>query len=238
MCPLPDGLDPAKASPDHFSLSSTDGSERSMAVKAAFVTIDCAARLGAAAVVLHAGRVEIMDRTRQLAGMSTDPGAAKAVRDMMIKERAGKAAPHIESVLRSIDEIIPYAKKAGIAIGLENRYYYREIPTVDEFEAIFARFGREDIYYWHDVGHAEVFERLGLARHEDLLSRFAGRLLGVHLHDIIGNISDHHAPGSGTFDFSMIKRYVRPDTIKVIEAHDQASGTDISNAVSVLSRIL
>jgi hypothetical protein len=40
------------------------------------------------------------------------------------------------------------------------------------------------VSYWHDVGHAEVQQRLGFASHEGWLSQFKDRMVGVHLHDI------------------------------------------------------
>jgi sugar phosphate isomerase/epimerase len=237
ICPLPEGVSPEKASPDHFSLSSTDGSERRSAVNAARNTIDYAARMGARAVVLHAGRVEIKDRTRELAASMSDAAASAAIRDTMIRERAAKAPAHIGPALDSIEQLIHYAKDRGVTLGLENRYYYREIPILEEFDAIFTRFGKGDIFYWHDVGHAEAFERLGLVKHADLLGKYSGRLLGIHLHDIIGCMGDHHAPGKGSFDFRAVAPFVKSDTIKVVEAHEAASGEDIRKSVSYLRGI-
>jgi sugar phosphate isomerase/epimerase len=68
--------------------------------------------------------------------------------------------------------------------------------------------------------------------------KLSGRLLGVHLHDIIKIIEDHEAPGCGTFDFNVLKPYIRKDTIKVIEAHQSATGDEIRRSVGYLTRIL
>jgi len=65
---------------------------------------------------------------------------------------------------------------------------------IEEFEAIFEIFGPDsNIGYWHDTGHAQVFENLKIAKHKDYLDRFSGRLIGAHIHDIRGTIDDHHA---------------------------------------------
>ncbi|NQT07394.1 MAG: hypothetical protein HQ575_07635, partial [Candidatus Omnitrophica bacterium] len=66
FCPIPRGATPAKASPDYYSLSSKNEKERRRAVAATKVTIDTARSLGAKAVVLHLGRVNVKDRTRKL----------------------------------------------------------------------------------------------------------------------------------------------------------------------------
>jgi len=70
--------------------------------------------------------------------------------------------------------------------------------------------------YWHDVGHAEVQQRLGFSLHEEWLSRFKDRMIGIHLHDILG-ISDHHAPGKGNMNWEMVAKYLPVGIVKVCE---------------------
>jgi len=238
MCPLPTEVAPEHASPDYYCLSSPDKAERKRAVKAAERTLIYAKRLGAGAVVLHAGRIEMKDRTRDLASLREEPGRFESLRSEMVHQRLGLGKAYLENVVHSLEELVPFANGLGVAIGIENRYYYREIPVMEELEALFAHFKTGEIYYWHDVGHAEVFERLGLASHRELLKRFSGRLLGMHLHDIIGPITDHRAPGKGTFDFSIVKPYIRPETILVMEVHEPATAQDIRAGADHLARVL
>ena len=237
MCPLPEEIERDEASPDYYSLAATDEAERGLAVSIVKNTISCANRLGARAVVLHTGRVQIKDRTRDLAALAGDKVRSENLRRGMIEERSAKKDGYLDNVIKSLAETIPYAKEMKVSLGIENRYYYREIPIIDELGEMFKVFKPGDLYYWHDAGHAEVFERLGLVRHKDLLERFQDRLLGLHLHDIIGANKDHNAPGSGEFDFRMLKPYVRPETIKVIEAHHPATAGEIRKSVEYLSKI-
>ena len=53
------------------------------------------------------------------------------------------------------------------------------------------------IGFLYDVGHAQTLDILGFYRHEDWLERFAPRIIGTHLHDVVGT-TDHFAPGMGT----------------------------------------
>ncbi len=237
MCPLPDEIKQSEASPDYYSLASGDANERAMALKAAQDSVDYASKLGAAAVVLHGGRVPIKDRTRELASVIDDAGKAALIRGDMARERAEKSGGCVDNLLSSLKILVPYASKKMIRLGLENRYYYREIPLSDELEYIFKKFKTDTLCYWHDAGHAEVFDRLGLAVHEEMLRKFSNRLLGVHLHDIIGPINDHKAPGCGTFDFRMLKPYIKKDTIKVIEAHQPATAEELRRSVAYLDKI-
>jgi sugar phosphate isomerase/epimerase len=59
-------------------------------------------------------------------------------------------------------------------------------------------------------------EFFGLCRHEEWLERYGGKLIGVHLHDMIG-ARDHRRIGTGNIDFKMVARYLKPGTIKVLE---------------------
>ncbi len=238
ICPLPKEVAADEASPDYYSLASPDMEERGLAVAATKNTIDWASKFGARAVVLHAGRVQVKDGTRDLALLVGDRSRFDDFKGYMINERGKKKSGYLANVIKSLEELVPYAKEKNVSLGIENRYYYREIPILEEFEEIFSHFKYWDLYYWHDVGHAEVFERLGLCRHEDLLKRFADRLLGIHLHDIIGAIDDHRTPGLGTFDFGMIKPYIGKDTIKVMEVHQPASIGQIRRGAEHLRRIL
>lgn len=237
MCPLPPEIEPARASPDQYALSSCDDDERGRAVSIAKNTIDYAEALGAKAVVLHAGRVPVKDRMRDLAASFGNTTAFNELKDRMIAERSAKVGPYLDSTIKSLKELAPYAKKKKIFLAIENRYYHREIPAPDEFETIFRNFDKDDLCYWHDVGHAEVFERLGLARHQESLDKLATRLIGVHLHDIINLIDDHNAPGIGTFDFVRLKPYIKADTIKVIEVNQSADVAKIRSSVKYLKEI-
>jgi sugar phosphate isomerase/epimerase len=237
MCPLPDELDPKSASPDHYSLASGKIEERSRAVEVAKNTILYANKFEAKAVILHTGRVEMKDRTRELASLVGERAKYEELKRSMIEERKAKKGAHLENLMKSLDELVPYSKKMDVALAVETRYYYREIPILEEFEEIFSHYRPDELYYWHDAGHAEVFERLGLAEHKAFLDRFSNRLIGVHLHDIIGVIGDHNAPGFGTFNFNILKPYISEETIKVIEAHPPASAGEIEKSVEFLKGI-
>lgn len=238
MCPIPDGIEPRMASPDYYSLASLDEKERELAIYAAMTTIDYAEEFEAGAVILHLGRVDTKDRTRELDSVFDDKEKFYKLRDDAVREREENEDGYFKNALKSLDELVPYALRSGVPLAIENRYYYSEIPAIQETEKIFASFGPGSLYYWHDVGHAEVFERLGFARHEDFLDKFSDRLIGVHLHDIIGRITDHNAPGFGSFDFGILKRYISKDTIKVIEAHGPVSAAQLRQSVDYLDKVL
>ncbi|MCK9594698.1 MAG: sugar phosphate isomerase/epimerase [Candidatus Omnitrophica bacterium] len=237
FCPIPAGVERKLALPDYYSMSSPDDEERAKAVKQTKGTIDTAARLNASAAVLHCGRVEIPDRTRKLIALYAEgkSGAPEflELRDQMAAERKTRQKPYFENTLKSLDELNRYADKKGVALGVENRFYYREIPDFSEIGLILNAFKGSRIFYWHDVGHAQVMDNLGLSRHRDYLDLYKDRLFGVHLHDLKGCV-DHHAPFTGGFDFKKLLPYLKKDTLKVIEAHYPATPEDIVGGRKIL----
>ena len=239
-CPIPEGLERKEALPDCYSLASTNEKERAQALKYTKVTIDTASRLNARAVVLHCGRVEIPDHTRELISFynnveMTCPKAKRLIGNIQ-KERARKAPAYINAALKSLEELSSYAAELKINLGVENRFYFREIPSFTETGKILEHFKGSNVYYWHDTGHAQLWENLGLLKHKEYLDNYSQYLLGVHLHDILGAY-DHKAPLTGNFDFRLLLPYLKKDTIKTLEPHYPASSAEIVFAKEYLENL-
>ncbi|MDD5348247.1 MAG: TIM barrel protein, partial [Candidatus Omnitrophica bacterium] len=169
FCPIPDDIPRERALPDCFSMASTSPEERARAVLQTKKTIDTAASVHAAAVVLHAGRVDIPDRTRELIEMYgrglKDTDEFRAARRSVIGQRKEAGEPYLANALASIEELERYAAKKGVLLGVETRFYYREIPNFEEIGLILKRFAGSCVRYWHDTGHAQLMENLGFCRH-------------------------------------------------------------------------
>jgi len=240
-CPIPDGFLRTEALPDCYSLSSLDNNERKNAVEHTKNTINTAQKLRARAVVLHCGRVEMKDRTRELiqlcASGQKNSNTFKEIFHAFVQERAEKAPAYVAQICKSLEELCGYAQQHDIVLGIENRFYYREIPSFNEFEIIFNRFKNKPVVYWHDVGHGFIFEKCGFSPPGALLKKYGRNLYGTHLHNI-KNFADHQSPIEGEFDFQSLKTFIGKNTLKIIEAHAPATANQIKESIHYLEGIL
>lgn len=241
--PIPAHLGREHASGDLFMLSALDESEREAAVRYTKRTIDFAHELGAQVVVLHLGSavrdVSSSKRLEQrlksiLRKGNFDPIEAESIRQRLKIERERGGKERLNAVFRSLEQLVEYAVKKGVKLGVENRFYYFQIPGFEEISQIFDRFQGAGLYYWHDIGHAQVFEFLGFGQHEAFLKEYGERMLGIHLHDCLKD-EDHLAPGMGKVDFGMIIKYLTSETIKVMEQKDGIASEEIVGGLKFLN---
>ena len=238
--PLPDDEPLSQASGDRFLLSSLEKEERDLAVRMTIRTMECAGNLGAEAVVLHLGTVNMKPQNEHLYGLfrrqRIDTPEGRLFLERKLKERRKMRGPYLESVFFSLDQLSREAEKRGIILGVENRYHYHEIPDFEEIGLILKRFSGSSIRYWHDVGHAHVLERLGILQPESLLPSYGTFCAGIHIHDAIGT-GDHLAPGVGEIDFVGLADWLRSSPIKILEVHKQSNRIELVRGRDMLKRI-
>ena len=195
----------------HLNLASTDPDERQAAIDHARVSIEWAGRIGASRLVVHLGQVthvremfpEELEMRQLFDGGRSDDEHFPELRDAAIRKRRAEAEPFVVAARESLVELVRAAEPHGVAIGLENRYHYHEIPHPHEYEEILDGLAPEQAGYWHDTGHAEVLHRLGFIDRHAWLPALGPRAIGAHLHDVRG-IGDHRSPGDGDVEWGYI----------------------------------
>jgi sugar phosphate isomerase/epimerase len=239
--PLPDDIPLAKASGDLFLLSSPDEDERSNAVAYSIKTIEHAHDLGARAVVLHLGKVDMPDLTEAFFGLHRNGLLGEGEGLGFVEEqraiRQARKKRNLDAVLVSLEVLNREAVNRGVLLGIENRFHFHEVPDFEEIGHILREFKGGNIRYWHDVGHARVQENLGLTRQEKLLEAYSEEMAGIHLHDVRG-LDDHLAPGQGEVDFEQIKPFLRPSMIKILEVHSGVPQEQVLNGIRLLTKIV
>ncbi len=238
--PLPPTAPRALANGDLFLLSHPDKEERMRAVEWTGRTIETANDLEAPVVVLHCGCVKMDADAGRLQEFYTngkiESDEAQEFIRILKEDRERNRPKHLEALMLSLDRLASKAARMDVLLGLENRYFFHELPGIDDFEILFREFEGGPLRYWHDTGHARSNELLTLYAQEDLLKANADRLAGMHLHDAKG-LDDHLAPGTGELDFEMIKKYLKEDTLKVIELKGGTPDAEVAAGIDFLRSI-
>jgi sugar phosphate isomerase/epimerase len=239
--PNPGEPESRAGSGDYFLLSSPDPDEQAHAVKYTLRTLAYASELGAKAVVLHLGHVEMADPQARFfelhrAGQVNEPeGRRFLVEQTQI--RNARRDKYLHAVLRNLEPLNREAERLNVTLGIENRCHFHEIPDLDEVGLILDTFRGGRVSYWHDVGHAAIQEALCICSQSELLASYAEHLAGIHLHDVNG-LEDHLAPGKGNVDFGEILETVPPEAIKILELHPKVKEKDLRTGLDILKHLL
>ncbi len=239
FCPLPVGVD--KPSPNLFEFSSDKERDRQLAVKHTLNTFNFAVKVGAPLVVLHFGSMDLKDYTGKLKellerGEKGSPKILKVVAEANAAREAKKkkAYDHARDTLR---ELYGEAKARGLKLGIEIREAVEELPVESDFAALLKEFPAPVVYYWHDVGHAQIKSDFGFIDHAKFLAERADRLAGFHIHDVKFPARDHFPPGGGDIDFAALAPLVKPEHIKVFELSPKVPVDSVRPSVAHLKRI-
>lgn len=239
--PIPPIVSHSKGGGDLFLLSHPDKEERLEAIKWSTKTIEHANNLEAIAVVLHCGRVEMtheMEKLRDYFNTGRiDSEEAQSFLNRKLEERDRIKPKYMDSLLFSIDRLIPIAEKQNIILGVENRYHYHELPGPDDFEILFSEFKGELLGYWHDTGHAHANEKLGIIPGGEMLQRYSDHLVGIHLHDAVG-LDDHLAPGKGEIDFGVLRPFLEKDRPAVVELKPGTPDSEVSDGLRFVRQLI
>lgn len=231
---------PAKTLEKHDQvITSTDEMLRKLAVDGVKNTITSAYQLGARHVVIHPGRISgdhSLDDELRVMYRNGLKGTEEyeTLRQRVITDRASRRDPHLEALIKSLREIVPFSEGKGLTLGFENRYHYYELPIYDELEVILKEFQQPWVGWHLDVGHLQTLYALGLTDFDPWLDNFGSRITGVHLHDVRG-ITDHQAPGCGELDFTKIAAALPPYCYRTLEIDKSATFESMAAGLQLLT---
>lgn len=241
FCPLPAGV--TQAAPNLFEPSQDEPREHEQWLRHTKRSLDFAGQVKARVLVLHLGSVKFWFlppgrkihaylRKKPETATATDARYQAVLRKACEKLR-GRMGPFWKQVQSSLGEISTYAQERGVALGCENREKFEELPLDDDFPELFkaldeAKGAVSPAGYWHDTGHADIKQGLGLLDQRAHLEKNAGRLLGFHLHDVSAAGKDHQAIGSGRIDFEMVSSFWKPEHLLTLELSPRVTAEDVA----------
>lgn len=227
FCPLPTGV--VQAAPNLFEPSSREFREHDQWLRHTKRSLDFAAQVKARVLVCHLGSVSFFwfNPARDLrnylrdhpdAGRTPDDKAYHALLAKSLVKLRKRMGPFWEQTKASVNEILDYAKQKGVKLGFENREKFEELPLDAEYADFLAGLPEgSPVGYWHDTGHADIKQGMGLLDHRAHLEKMSGRLMGFHLHDVSAHGQDHQPIGSGHIDFKMVSGFWQPEHLLTME---------------------
>ena len=237
FCPLPTGI--VQAAPNLFEPSATEHREHDQWLRHTRRSIDFAAQVRAKAVVCHLGSVTFFWfnpardvrnylRDHPEAGRKSEDRAYAALLQKSLAKLRKRMPPFWEQVKASINEVLDHAKQKGVKLGFENREKFEELPLDADYAEFLAGLPADaPVGYWHDTGHADIKEGMGLLNHRLHLEKLAPRTLGFHLHDVSAQGQDHQPIGGGHIDFKMVSEFWRPEHLLTLELSPRVAVEDV-----------
>ena len=235
FCPMP--IEVFADNPDCYEFTSHRLGERERAVKLTQQTMETALEFGASFVVLHLGRImPLRGMTRSLlealrAKGVADRGYNRAKLDV-VQKREKQGAGFLDRMTRLLEPLVDQASTMGLTLVVENRSDFESIPTERELLALLRRFDSSHLRYWHDFGHAQMRESLGLLDHAQWLQEIAPFAAGAHLQDARWPDEDHLVPFEGEIPFDQLVPLLPSSLPYVLELSSQATPAAIQAAVA------
>mgnify|MGYP006077217185 CR=1 FL=1 len=239
FCPLPVGVN--VAAPNVYQPTASSNQEQAMWFRNTLKTLDFGHRVGAKAMVIHSGSMKFLFgspekkllgyRADKIIGEEADEATLAGFDKLSAKtlSRLKRKAPKgIDRLVKSFESILEAAKEKGLKIGVENREGIEELPVDTQMKDLLERLGEPEWFrYWHDAGHAQLKHNFGLLDHETMLKENADRQLGFHLHDVNRKDRDHTEIGTGIIDWPMVKKYIKPEHLVILELSPKLSPKSI-----------
>ena len=236
FCPLPTGV--IHAAPNLFEPSAREHREHDQWLRHTKRSLDFAGQVKARVLVCHLGSVPFFwfNPTRNVrqylhdhpdAGRKGDETYQALLAKSLAKLRK-RMGPYWEQTKASVHEMFDYAKQKGVKLAFENREKFEELPLdADYFDFLAGLPADAPVGYWHDTGHADIKESMGLLNHREHLAKMAPRMIGSHLHDVNAKGEDHQAVGAGHIDFKMVSEFWRPEHLLTIELSPRMTVEDV-----------
>jgi len=235
-CPVPVGA--PMGHPELFTLADPDSRVRENALWHTRKTIEFAAEMGAPIVVTHVGNVKMRSYTRELIGLyeegkQHDPKFDK-LKIKMLTKRDKKSEKQRRYLYEGVEKLIPILEQSNMKLGIEILPTWESFPTEIELETLLKAFDSPHLTYWHDFGHSQIRQNLGLINHPRWLARLAPHLGGTHIHDVATPGMDHLMPPLGDMDFSVFRTIIRRDVPLVFEPSRRIDPDQLKEGIRII----
>ena len=223
-------------------LGSLNQALRMEAVDAICRTIDLAHSLGITTIAVHVGTVNMPTESykRLHAMYDADLQSSDEYQSLareILQRRNKIVEPQLEAAVDSLQIIGRRAAEMGVHVGLENRCEQTGMPNFDDMQVLLSEVSNYPIGFWFDLGHAAVQENLGFIAHTKWIDTFSDRIIGIHIHDVIGR-KDHLAPGTGNLNWQTMVAQLPQEPVWVFECSRDVAAKQVAEGTTLIHSIL
>ncbi len=242
FCPLPVGV--MGAAPNLYEPTSSSRRERILWLHNTLKTIDFAERVDCDRVVLHSGRARFLFGNpgkilEEGAEGEVDPGSRPVPDEKAVRKLRKASTKPMRRLRESFGLLVDRARERGVTFGVENREASTELPMDADMKPFLEEMAEQGPFaYWHDAGHAQLKERMGLLRHTEFLEEMRPLLTGFHLHDVSAEGKDHQAPGTGTIDWEAFAPFVQDGDTVIMEMSPRLRSAEIRKGRDFLRQVI
>jgi sugar phosphate isomerase/epimerase len=235
FCPMP--VEIPTDNPDCYEFTSYRPDDRERAIRLTRHTMTTAVEFGARFVVLHLGRITpLIGMTDTLLTALQKEGVASRqyarLKLETVRKRENAARVYLDRVTALLEPLVEEASKMGLTLCVENRSDFEAIPTERELLALLKNFDSPHLRYWHDFGHAQMRESLGLLDHAQWLAEIAPFAIGAHLQDAKWPDEDHLIPFEGEIPFDRLVPLLPPSLPYILELSSKSNPEAIIASVN------
>jgi sugar phosphate isomerase/epimerase len=240
FCPVPMGA--PKGHPELFTFASKDARVREQAIRHTRRTIEFAQEVGADTVVSHSGNVDMPRYTYDLIellekGEAFSPKYEKLKLKLQVK-REKKSPKQLNFLRQSLDLLLPALEGTGVVLALENLPTWEAFPTESEITELLQTYAPRGLRYWHDIGHGQIRENIGMIYLPRWLERLSPYMAGMHVHDVAPAARDHvMPPRGGMVNFDLMAPFAKAVAHRVIEPSPNTPREDIVQALEFLNNV-
>jgi sugar phosphate isomerase/epimerase len=150
-----------------------------------------------------------------------------------VRKREKSSRIFLNRVMRLLEPMVAKASELGLTLVVENRSDFEAIPTEREMLALLRHFDTPHLRYWHDFGHAQMRENLGLLDHAQWLADIAPYAVGAHLQDARWPDKDHLIPFDGEIPFDRLVPLLPSSLPYILELSSSPKPEAIRSAVEL-----
>ena len=215
FCPPP--VEVMMDAPDAFEFTSHRDTDRIRALDLTERTLETTAKFGAERLVVHLGSAPMKKYTDKLEALMQQGRIYSReytkTKLEFVARRTKISQFYLDRARTAIDELLPRCEKYRIALCVETRSHFEQVPDEPEMLTLMKAYHAHPwLGFWHDFGHVQRKANLGLLNHAELLAMIAPSLLGCHVHDVAWPAKDHRIPlSTGGVDFDALMPLVPMD---------------------------